>query len=85
MSLVQMTATAEPATAEQKQKKSGLGRFTRPALGLLLPVGLAVGWELVVRAGWSSGRLMPPPSVIYATFAELAQTGELQRHALATL
>jgi sulfonate transport system permease protein len=80
-----MTATAEPATAEQKQKKSGLGRFTRPALGLLLPVSLALGWELVVRAGWSSGRLMPPPSVIYATFAELAQTGELQRHALATL
>jgi sulfonate transport system permease protein len=85
MSLVPMTATAEPATAEQKQKKSGLGRFTRPALGLLLPVALAAGWEVVVHFHWASGRLVPPPSVIYATFAELAQTGELQRHTLATL
>ncbi len=54
-------------------------------LGLLLPVVLAAGWELAVRAGLSNGRLMPPPSVIYATFAELAAAGELQRHALATL
>lgn len=80
-----MTATAEPAQAEQKQRKSGFGRFTRPAIGLLLPLVLAVGWEMAVRAGWSNGRLVPPPSVIYATFAELAQAGELQRHALATL
>ena len=80
-----MTATAEPATAEQKQRRSKLGRFTRPAIGLLLPLVLAVGWEWAVRAGWSNGRLVPPPSVIYATFAELAKTGELQRHALATL
>jgi sulfonate transport system permease protein len=50
-----------------------------------LPVGLALGWELAVRAGLSDGRLVPPPSVIYATFVELASTGELQRHALATL
>jgi sulfonate transport system permease protein len=85
MSLVQMTATAEPATAEQRQKKSGLGRFTRPALGLLLPLALAAGWEAVVHFHLASGRLVPPPSVIYATFAELAATGELQRHALATL
>ena len=34
--------------------------------------------------GWANGRLVPPPSVIFATFCELAQTGELQRHALAT-
>lgn len=80
-----MTATAEPAQAEQKQRKSGFGRFTRPALGLLLPVGLALGWEMAVRAGWSNGRLVPPPSRIYEEFAELARTGELQRHVVATL
>jgi sulfonate transport system permease protein len=34
--------------------------------------------------GFSNGRLLPPPSVIFATFWELAQTGELQRHTLAT-
>lgn len=59
-------------------------RWTRPILGLLLPVGLALLWELAVRAGLSNGRLVPPPSVIWETFAELAGAGELQRHALAT-
>jgi sulfonate transport system permease protein len=52
---------------------------------LLLPVTLAVVWELAVRFGLTNGRLVPPPSVIYATFMELAATGELQRHAITTL
>ena len=30
--------------------------------------------------GFSDGRLVPPPSRIWATFAELAAAGELQRH-----
>jgi len=78
-----MSVAIEPA-AEQ-QRRSSLARWGRPALGLFLPLLLTVGWELAVRAGWSDGRLVPPPSVIYATFAELAKTGELQRHAMATL
>jgi sulfonate transport system permease protein len=86
MSPVAMNVTVEPAAEEQgKTGKGNLARWGRPALGLLLPLTLALGWELAVRAGWSSGRLVPPPSVIYATFVELAKTGELQRHALATL
>ena len=79
-----MTATAEPATAGDSKKRSGLGRFMRLGIGILLPVLLAGGWELAVWLGWSNGRLLPPPSVIFATFAELWQTGELQRHILVT-
>ncbi|HVQ81894.1 MAG: ABC transporter permease [Pseudolabrys sp.] len=71
--------------AAVQQRRSALVRWGRPALGLILPLVLALGWELAVRAGLSNGRLVPPPSVIYATFADLAKTGELQRHALATL
>lgn len=86
MSLVQMSVAVEPVSAEgQRKKRSGLARFAWPALGLVVPLVLAAGWEITVRAGLSSGRLVPPPSVIFATFAELARTGELQRHALATL
>jgi sulfonate transport system permease protein len=85
MSVVQMSVIVEPAAADQKQRKSTLARFARPILGLILPVLLAGGWELAVRYGLSSGRLVPPPSIIYATFADLAITGELQRHAAATL
>jgi sulfonate transport system permease protein len=79
-----MTATAEPATAQDNKRASRFGHFTRLGLGLLLPVVLAAGWELAVRLGWSNGRLVPPPSVIFATFAELWSAGELQRHILVT-
>jgi sulfonate transport system permease protein len=83
MSLAQMSVAVEPAV--KKQRKPALQRFARPALGLILPLLLALVWELAVRLGWSDGRLVPPPSVIYANFKDLAETGELQRHTLATL
>jgi sulfonate transport system permease protein len=60
-------------------------RWVRPALGLLLPVGVALIWEAVVGAGLSNGRLVPPPSKVFATILELARSGELGRHILATL
>jgi len=62
-----------------------LARYARPALGLLLPLALAIGWEAVVDVGWSNGRLVPPPSRVFSTIAELARSGELARHILATL
>jgi sulfonate transport system permease protein len=80
-----MTATAEQVAMERSAPKARLGRWLRPALGLLVPVALALFWEIAVRKGWSNGRLVPPPSVIWNTFADLARTGELQRHAIATL
>jgi sulfonate transport system permease protein len=85
MSLVSMTATTEQVAVQQEVSKARLPRWLRPALGVLLPVAIAVGWEMAVRTGWSNGRLVPPPSVIFNTFVELARTGELQTHALATL
>jgi sulfonate transport system permease protein len=60
-------------------------RYARPALGLLLPVGIALVWELVVWLGLSNGRLVPPPTKIFATIMELARSGELARHIIATL
>jgi sulfonate transport system permease protein len=84
MSLASMTATVEQGEAESVPAKRSWPRGARVFLGLLLPVGLAVAWEIAVRMGLSSGRLVPPPSVIYRTFLELAATGELQRHVLVT-
>src|SRR5215470_18743104 len=60
-------------------------RWRRLALGFLLPAALATAWEFAVRAGLSDGRLVPPPSRIYATFVDLARAGDLVRHAAATL
>src|ERR1043165_1283783 len=82
MSLFSMSI-AEPA-AETRDPHS-LARYARPVLGLLLPVGLAIAWEAAVRLGYSDGRLVPPPSRIWATLVELAATGELQRHVLVTV
>src|ERR1700750_476141 len=85
MSLVSMTIAAENSPADEKLRKPALARFARPALGLIVPLVLALSWELAVRTGLSNGRLVPPPSVVYATFADLAASGDLQRHTLATL
>jgi sulfonate transport system permease protein len=75
----------ERADAAQPGASARLSRLARPALGLLLPVVLAIGWEVVVWLGFSNGRLVPPPSKIFATIVELAQSGELARHIAATL
>jgi sulfonate transport system permease protein len=81
-----MTVSAEqrPETATPA-RRDPFERFARPALGLALPLGLAALWEAAVQIGLSDGRLVPPPSVIWRTLADLAATGELQRHIAATL
>ena len=61
-------------------------RFTAGwALGLALPVGLALLWEAAVRLGLSDGRLMAPPSRILSTLAALWTTGDLLAHLWATV
>jgi sulfonate transport system permease protein len=86
MSLVSMTLAAEGTPAQERSAASRRSRrWVRPVLGLVVPVTLAVAWEIVVRLGWSSGRLAPPPSVVFQTFVDLARTGELQRDTLVTL
>jgi sulfonate transport system permease protein len=80
-----MTAVADEGTVEQKAAQHRWARYGRLLLGLALPVAVGLGWEIAVRMGLSNGRLLPPPSVIYKTFADLAATAELQEHALVTL
>src|ERR1700674_1544086 len=84
MSLVAMTIVAE-RTPTQRVASNRWTRLAWPALGLVLPVGLALAWEIIVRMGLSSGRLVPPPTKLFATIVELARSGELTRHIIATL
>jgi sulfonate transport system permease protein len=89
MSFVGMSVSVEQR-AETERTSVAVGRYRLPRLsgwllGLVVPVGVALAWEVAVRAGLSDGRLVPPPSRIYAQFVELAQTGELTRHVVATL
>jgi sulfonate transport system permease protein len=85
MSVVHVTVTAEHQVPTRVHAADRLQRWASPALGLLLPIGAAVLWELAVRAGLSDGRLVPPPTRIFETLLDLAQAGELQRHTLATM
>jgi sulfonate transport system permease protein len=80
--------TTAPDVAETREKSASnrrWQRFARPALGVVLPLTLALAWELAVWSGWSNGRLVPPPSRVFATIMELARSGELWRHITTTL
>jgi sulfonate transport system permease protein len=86
--MAMMLETIEAAKPEISTSEAATSRrrgYARPLLGLLLPVGVALAWEIVVRLGLSSGRLVPPPSKVFATLAELAESGELLRHITATM
>jgi len=85
MTIAAQGTASQGSPARERPAGDRWRRLARPAFGLLLPVALAVAWEFIVRMGWASGRLAPPPSVIFATFVDLARTGELQRDTLVTL
>lgn len=87
MTLTAPNGTSVPVAGSSARggTRAGLIRWSRPLLGLLVPVVLALGWEFAVYAGLSNGRLLPPPSVILQTLADLAATGELWRHSLTTV
>jgi sulfonate transport system permease protein len=87
MSLVRMSADSDTPVADETRLRAGdpWAPSRRLVLGLLIPLAVAIAWEAAVRAGLSDGRLVPPPSRIYDTFVELARTGELVRHAVATV
>jgi sulfonate transport system permease protein len=78
-------SASRPDITSSPASPARLRGYARPLLGLLLPLGVALGWEIIVRLGLSSGRLIPPPSMIFTTLLELARSGELVRHIAATL
>ncbi len=80
--------TLDRALEGRRRRRSAFaGRALRHplALGLLLPVGLGLLWELAARAGWIEVRLLPSPAMVAATLAELRASGDLWGHVGATL
>ncbi|VFR23310.1 Alkanesulfonates transport system permease protein [plant metagenome] len=76
------TLIAPPPAARTPLSRRWLARLP---LGLVLPVVLALGWELAVQSGLADGRLVAPPSRILATLWALSEGFELWRHVQATL
>ena len=56
----------------------------RAALGLLLPVLALLAIEVAVRAGWIASHLLPAPSEVLRTLAELASRQALAAHIAAS-
>ncbi len=82
-------SAVDPATTILAEEEPRQAASVKPRslllAGLLLPILLAILWEVLVRAGIANGRLMPPPSVVGKTLWGLAASGELLTHATATL
>jgi sulfonate transport system permease protein len=78
-SLAALAADAPIAASSGPGRASWLAKFRR-LQGLLVPAILVVVWEAVVRAGWISPHLMPPPTEIIATYRDLAADGSLFSH-----
>lgn len=76
-----LAGTAARTSASRRIAVSG----STLLLGLALPVGAAVAYEAAFRAGLVEARLLPPPSKIGATLWELARSGELTTHVVATM
>lgn len=53
-------------------------------IGLALPLVVLTGWELAAARDWLPSNVLPAPSVIVATLAELWRRGELVDHLVAT-
>ncbi|WP_245297011.1 MULTISPECIES: ABC transporter permease [Rhodomicrobium] len=84
MSNVDQVLPAPPEAIAPPTRPERTGWRFSWALGLLLPVAVGLGWELLVHFGLVNGRLVPPPSRIFLALNELWQSGELSRHLLAT-
>ena len=57
-----MTMSSQAVGARGEVRNFALARLVRPALGLIMPVGIAGAWEISVRLGLSVWT-MPSPTV----------------------
>ncbi|MBL8587988.1 MAG: ABC transporter permease [Methylobacteriaceae bacterium] len=85
MSSADTAASRSRAAAPPRGGFAARAPSPRALLGLLLPLALALGYEIAFRLGLVEARLLPPPSRVFATLAELARSGDLLTHASATL
>ncbi|PKO90129.1 MAG: ABC transporter permease [Betaproteobacteria bacterium HGW-Betaproteobacteria-10] len=73
-------STALPLGDEAAGQSLRWQTLVRKGQGLIIPVILVVIWESVVRLGWVSAHLLPPPSELISTLRELIDNGELAGH-----
>ncbi|MBX9739982.1 MAG: ABC transporter permease [Beijerinckiaceae bacterium] len=79
----------QPLERQQAAASSASRRFAVSGstllLGFVLPVGAALAYEAAFRFGLVQARLLPPPSKVGSTLWDLARSGELSTHVIATM
>lgn len=61
-------------------------RFAGRALSaMILPAALLLLWQIAAARGWTPRQILPPPKIVWASFLELASSGELLTHIKASL
>ncbi|MDF2620712.1 MAG: binding-protein-dependent transport system inner rane component [Xanthobacteraceae bacterium] len=83
--LIETPAPAARRSGAVRRGGGTLQGWQRALLGFALPVGAALAWEVAIRLGIAQGRLLPAPSTIISTLADLARNGDLALHIRATL
>jgi sulfonate transport system permease protein len=74
--------TATVATQPPGETVSGIRwqSLAGKGQGLIVPLVLLIVWESVVAFGWVSAHLLPPPSELAVTLADLGSSGALWQH-----
>jgi sulfonate transport system permease protein len=76
------TARASTSPAAPTRRWRTLGWTLAP---WALPVALFALWWVGCERGWIAPQILPPPARVYATFAELVQSGDLLSNTLISL
>lgn len=78
--LLAQSALAQASAPSPATLEALLTRVRHLYWALLIPLILAIGWEVAVLTGAAQGRLLPPPSKIIHALWALAVSGELLGH-----
>lgn len=73
---------ASPRPARKAAASSG---WRQEGARWLVPLALLLVWQLASQVGWLNPRVLPAPTSVVGAFWELARTGELWHHFLASL
>ncbi|HLH93328.1 MAG TPA: ABC transporter permease [Xanthobacteraceae bacterium] len=82
---VEAKSAAAPRPPARRRAFGASAGIQRLVIGLVIPLAAAIAWEIAVHAGLSDGRLVPPPSRIFAEYADLWRTGDLLKNIWVTL
>ena len=76
------TPTAEPAGPPAARRPREAGRWV---LGMVLPLGIVLAWQVLASAGAVDARLFPAPSEVLLDLVDLIRSGELLSNFLVSL